>query len=69
MTYFKGFTTYQEAKDFRNEQGRGAVCWEERNKKTRLLTQRGMEYMMAVHYGGLDRQAYPFCVQWNETQM
>ena len=69
MTHFKGFGTMEEAKAFRKENGRGYICWEERTAKRKNLTERGKDYIMAVNYGGLDKERYPYCVQWNETQM
>ena len=67
MTKFQGFATKEEARAFSRKHG-GIVCWEERTPKTQKLTERGIDYMMAVQYGGLDRERYPYCVQWNEIQ-
>ena len=33
-------------------------------KKVYQLTERGKDYMFAVQLGGLDKQKYPYCVQW-----
>lgn len=64
MTQFRGFQTKEEAKDFQKEHG-GYLCWEERTPKRRQLTERGKNYMFAVNLGGLDKDKYPYCVQWN----
>ena len=64
MTQFKGFKTKAEAEQFRKEHG-GLLCWEERTAKQKKLTGRGRDYMDAVVYGGLDKETYPYCVQWN----
>lgn len=63
MTGFKGFETKEQAKAFQREHG-GYVCWEERTPKRGQLTARGQEYLYAVHLGGLDKEKYPYCVQW-----
>lgn len=64
MTQFQGFKTKEQAKKFVKEHG-GYLTWEERTPKRKKLTERGREYMMAVHLGGLDSSKYPYCVQWN----
>lgn len=64
MTQFQGFKTKEQAKKFVKEHG-GYLTWEERTPKRKQLTERGREYMMAVHLGGLDSNKYPYCVQWN----
>ena len=63
MMQFKGFKTKEEAKDFAKHNG-GMICWEERTPKRKQLTERGKDYMFAVQLGGLDKQKYPYCVQW-----
>jgi hypothetical protein len=69
MTWFKGFETKEQAKKFIKDKGRGYLTFEEYTPKTKRLTTRGKEYMMAVEYGGLNKELFPYCVQWNETQM
>ena len=64
MTAFQGFKTKEEAKEFARKNG-GVVCWEERTPKRKELTARGIDYMYAVNLGGLDKDQYPYCVQWN----
>lgn len=64
MTQFKGFETKEEALKFVKQNG-GYLTFEERTPKRKQLTSRGREYMMAVHFGGLDKVKYPYCVQWN----
>ena len=64
MTQFKGFETETEAKAFVKEHG-GYLTWEERTPKRKQLTTRGQEYMMAVDFGSLNKEKYPYCVQWN----
>lgn len=67
MVHFKGFETKEEAKKFIKENG-GLLT-------TRVLTPSGKkpmsyrDYQDAVTYGGLDSEKYPYCVQWNESQM
>lgn len=63
MTQFQGFKTKEEAKKFQKEHG-GSLCWEERTPKKQQLTARGIDYMYAVNLGGLDKDKYPYCVQW-----
>ena len=64
MTQFKGFKTFKDAMNFiKNEHG-GFLTWEERTPKRKLLTARGKAYMQAVEFGGLDKETYPYCVQW-----
>ena len=65
MTMFQGFVTKEEAKQFARKNG-GGVYWEERTPKTQKLTERGRDYMLAVNLGGLNKEKYPYCVQWNE---
>lgn len=64
MTRFQGFATKEEAKQFVRKHG-GFLCWEERTPKRKQLTNRGRDYMDAVVYGGLDKERFPYCVQWN----
>ena len=64
MTQFKGFETKQEAQAFVKTHG-GYLTFEERTPKRKQLTERGREYMMAVEFGGLCKDKYPYCVQWN----
>lgn len=63
MTGFKGFETKEQAKAWVKEHG-GYLCWEERTPKRNQLTVRGQDYMFAVTMGGLNREKYPYCVQW-----
>lgn len=65
MTRFQGFKTKAEADKFCKEHG-GFMCWEERTPKRKQLTQRGKDYMDAVIFGGLDKDRFPYCVQWRE---
>ena len=64
MTQFKGFETKQRAQEFVRKHG-GYLTFEERTPKRKQLTSRGREYMMAVNFGGLNKDKYPYCVQWN----
>lgn len=64
MTGFQGFRTKEEAQKFAKTYG-GYITWEERTPKRQALTSRGVEYMYAVQFGGLDKNKYPYCVQWN----
>lgn len=63
MTQFQGFETKEEAKKFVKEHG-GLLT-------TRVLTPKGRkpatykDYMLAVAFGGLNSEKYPYCVQWN----
>lgn len=68
MVRFKGFKTLEEAKQYKKEHG-GYLCWEERTPKRKQLTERGKDYMLSVTFGGLDKERYPYCLQWNESQM
>ena len=63
MTRFMGFKTKEEALAYQKENG-GRLCWEERTPKRKLLTSRGTDYMFAVILGGLDKETYPYCLQW-----
>ena len=65
MTRFQGFATKEEAQKYTRKHG-GYLCWEERTPKTKKLTARGRDYMYAVCLGGLDKEKFPYCVQWNE---
>ena len=65
MTQFQGFKTKKQAEAFIKKQGYGYLTFEERTPKRKQLTNRGKEYMMAVNFGGLNKELYPFCVQWN----
>lgn len=64
MTRFQGFTTKEEAKAFIKKNG-GLLT-------TCVLTPSGRkpstykDYMLAVNFGGLNKEKYPYCVQWNE---
>lgn len=64
MTQFQGFATKEEAKKFQRKNG-GMLTFEERTPKTQKLTGRGRDYMFAVNLGGLDKEKYQYCVQWN----
>lgn len=64
MTQFKGFKTEKQAKAFVRKHG-GYLTFEERTPKRQQLTSRGRDYMMAVNFGGLNKELYPYCVQWN----
>ena len=64
MTQFKGFKTKKQAEAFVKQNG-GYLTFEERTPKRQQLTSRGREYMMAVNFGGLNKELYPYCVQWN----
>jgi hypothetical protein len=56
----------QAAKDFVKKQHKGCICYADNgNGKSRYKD----DYNCAVVYGGLNRKKYPFCVQWNETEM
>ena len=63
MTRFKGFKTKEEALAYQKKNG-GHLCWEERTPKRKQLTSRGTDYMFAVNLGGLDKETYPYCLQW-----
>ena len=66
MTGFKGFETKEEAQSFIRKNG-GMLT-------TRVLTPSGRkpasikDYYLAVWYGGLDADKYPYCVLWNERR-
>lgn len=64
MVGFQGFETKEQAQTFIKEKG-GYLTFEERTPKRKQLTQRGKDYMMAVDFGNLDKDKYPYCVQWN----
>ena len=64
MTQFKGFKTKAQAQAFVKKNG-GYLTFEERTPKRKQLTARGKDYMLAVNFGGLDKDKYPYCVQWN----
>ena len=63
MTEFRGFETEKDARAFCRQHG-GYITWEERTPKRRQLTERGRQYRMAVDFGGLNAEKYPYCVQW-----
>lgn len=65
MVQFKGFKTMEEAREFSRKNG-GMICWEERTPKRKQLTERGNDYMLAVYLGGLDKEQFPYCVQWRD---
>lgn len=62
MTQFLGFETKSKAEEFVKTNG-GFLTFEERTPKRKQLTHRGLEYMYAVNFGGLDKDKYPYCVQ------
>ena len=59
MTQFKGFETEKEAKEESKENG-GMVCGKESKTKAKREY-----YQMAVSFGGLNEDKYPWCVQWS----
>ena len=63
MWQVQGFKTYDDAKAFQKEHG-GMLCWEERTPKRKSLTRRGKEYLLAVGCVGLDKEKYPYLVEW-----
>jgi len=66
LTHFQGFATKKEATDFQKERGGGLLCYaDDGNGKSRYKD----DYNLAVTCGGLNREKFPFCVQWNETEM
>ena len=65
MTAFKGFETLEQAKEFVKNHG-GILTYDKRKKNSDKLTPIGFHYMLAVELGGLDKNKYPYCVQWNE---
>lgn len=64
MVAYKGFKTKKEAQAFARQTKNGTVCWEEYTPKRRLLTARGRDYEFYVKACGLDKEKYPYCVQW-----
>ena len=64
MTEFKGFATKQEAQKFIKEHGGMLTTCVPTKSGKKPSTYR--DYLLAVVYGGLDRDKYPYCVQWNE---
>ena len=64
MTEFLGFATLEEAKKFSKSHG-GIITYDKRNKRTGEPTGVGYYYYCAVVLGGLDKNKYPYCVQWS----
>lgn len=64
MTQFKGFKTKAEAQAFIKSQGYGCLSYlkSDTEKRSRYPE----DYKCAVAFGGLDKEKYPYCVQWNE---
>jgi len=65
MMGFQGFKTKEDAKKFQKKRG-GTLTWDKRNTKTDQPIGVGIYYGMAVHFGGLDKKQYPYCVMWGE---
>ena len=63
MTQFQGFRTEKEARDFQKKNG-GLLTYAYTKSGRKSSTY--IEYMYAVHLGGLNQDKYPYCVQWNE---
>ncbi|MBR1589537.1 MAG: hypothetical protein IJ657_00435 [Acidaminococcaceae bacterium] len=63
MWQVQGFKTKEQAKKFEKEHG-GYLCWEERTPKTKKLTRKGKEYLLAANAIGLDTTKYPYLVEW-----
>ena len=54
MTYFKGFKTKEEAKQYKKEVGKGEIYTRTKDKYS--------PYEECVHLGGLNPEKYPFVV-------
>lgn len=63
MWQVEGFESMEKAKKFQKEHG-GYLCWEERTPKRKKLTARGRDYMLATQAIGLNREKFPYVVQW-----
>lgn len=62
MWQVQGFGSKEEAMKYKKKNG-GQVCWEERTPKTKKLTERGKDYLIAAGAVGLDKSKYPYIVQ------
>lgn len=62
MWHVQGFANKQQAVDYQKVNG-GTICWEERTPKTKRLTEKGKDYLLAVGAIGLDKSKYPYIVQ------
>lgn len=60
MINFKGFKTKEEAKQFIKTNKRGLLCGKDGPHK--------QDWKDCVTFGGLDKEQYPFAVQWRESQ-
>lgn len=60
MVQFQGFETLKEAQEFKKSRGGGLLCH---------AGHFADDYKMCVLYGGLNAEKYPYCVQWNITEM
>ncbi len=62
--YFLGFTSKTKAKAFKRKRG-GVLCYAEDSTG---YSKDGNAYKHAVLFGGLDRNRFPCCVQWEEDR-
>ena len=62
MTKFRGFETKEEALKYRKEHG-GYLTY--KYTKSGRKSASYMDYMYAVHLGGLNEEKYPYCLQWS----
>ncbi len=58
MVRYQGFATLDEAKTFKREKGKGAICGANGPNK-RMHDE-------CVKLGGLDPKKYPYAVMWND---
>lgn len=67
MTRFKGFETKEAAVKHQKEHG-GMLCYSgQPNANGRKCSVNKQDYEFAVHCGGLDREKYPYCLQWGNV--
>ena len=64
MVNFQGFETLEQAKKFTKEHGGLLTTCVPTKSGRKPKTYK--DYMLAVCFGGLNQEKYPYCVQWNE---
>ena len=62
MTEFRGFKTKEEAKAYQKEHG-GYLTYQYTKNGRKSASHD--DYMLAVWFGGLDAEKYPYCLQWS----
>lgn len=62
MVNFKGFSTKEKALEYQKKHG-GMLCYKKSDIEKR--GKNPQDYDLAVNLGGLNKDKYPYCVQWN----